>query len=113
MFHTYYPTDKLMSHQLQMQNIYLCLHSKLKMKLVIEPIIIRIAKQSEEEETSASARLQADEDAAAAMVSKFIEKSLQLSIVAISDYSDSLIPIWKSRILSSRLKWKKKKYIYI
>ena len=45
-----YPTDKLMSHQLQMQNIYLCLHSKLKMKLVIEPIIIRIAKQSEEEE---------------------------------------------------------------
>ena len=42
--------DKLMSHQLQMQNIYLCLHSKLKMKLVIEPIIIRIAKQSEEEE---------------------------------------------------------------
>ena len=44
------PTDKLMSHQLQMQNIYLCLHSKLKMKLVIEPIIIRIAKQSEEEE---------------------------------------------------------------
>ena len=48
MFHN--PTDKLMSHQLQMQNIYLCLHSKLKMKLVIEPIIIRIAKQSEEEE---------------------------------------------------------------
>lgn len=44
------PTYKLMSHQLQMQNIYLCLHSKLKMKLVIEPIIIRIAKQSEEEE---------------------------------------------------------------
>ena len=38
------------SHQLQMQNINLCLHSKLKMKLVIEPIIIRIAKQSEEEE---------------------------------------------------------------
>ena len=56
MFHSYSskasnnPTDKLMSHQLQMQNINLCLHSKLKMKLVIEPIIIRIAKQSEEEE---------------------------------------------------------------
>ena len=46
----HYTNDKLMSHQLQMQNINLCLHSKLKMKLVIEPIIIRIAKQSEEEE---------------------------------------------------------------
>ena len=44
------PTGKLMSHQLQMKNMNLCLHSKLKMKLVIEPIIIRIAKQSEEEE---------------------------------------------------------------
>jgi SpoVK/Ycf46/Vps4 family AAA+-type ATPase/DNA polymerase III delta prime subunit len=56
-------------------------------------------QQDEEEETSASARLQADEDAAAAMVSKFIEKSLQLSIVAISDYSDSLIALlfWTGR----------------
>ena len=54
MFHTYSSKAArsliLMSHQLQMKNIYLCLHSKLKMKLVIEPIIIRIAKQSEEEE---------------------------------------------------------------
>ena len=49
-FTLYKYDNKSMSHQLQMQNIYLCLHSKLKMKLVIEPIIIRIAKQSEEEE---------------------------------------------------------------